>query len=441
MLIALYRKRPKIGNELLPLDGASERTPVLWSEMCLKNFAMWVYKDLEVPILSSGDHLRVRARAAIITTPHFNIEDHDKYYYQQLLLYKPWYDEAELVPPGKGPLDAFVEAHAAGHLKIPASGQVDSRHTIDDLLNYVEALRFTRSKQKSVPLPNLDDPGAESGDECEESAGADARASSAAASLSKLSHQQRQMVQVVCTHDSQPQHLESPLMVLFSGEGGTGKSFVLKALVHTLNFKHGINPRDRCRSIVRVGALMGGAAYDVGGETLHHLFAFTVTKKGQKPYLPPLTADRLKELRQEWRHLKYLIIDEISMIPAHMLLWIHQRLQTFKDSRDLFGGVSVVAFGDMFQLKPPEGRYIFEDDSNFPMPVHVWRNHFLSFSLTHNFRAEVDQFEWELCSPRTRSCWRAGWESGLHSLPFDFEPTGKMSRSTTRSVSGRSSPG
>jgi hypothetical protein len=240
MLIALYRKRPKVGTEMLILDGASERSPVPWSEMCLKTFGMWVYKDLEVPILSNGDHLRVRARAAIITIPHFSIEEHDKYYYQQLLLYKPWYDEAELVPSGKGPLDAFVEAHAAGRLKIPASGQVDSRHTIDDLLNYVEALRFTRSKQKSVPLPNLDDPGAESCDELEENGGADARASSAAASLSKLSHQQRQMVQVVCTHDSQPQHLESPLMVLFSGEGGTGKSFVLKALVHTLNFKHEI---------------------------------------------------------------------------------------------------------------------------------------------------------------------------------------------------------
>ena len=44
----------------------------------------------------------------------------------------------------------------------------------------------------------------------------------------------------------------------------------------------------------------------------------------------------------------------------------------------------------MFQLQPPEGRYVFQDDDRFPMPVHVWRNHFLSFSLSHNFRAEVD---------------------------------------------------
>ena len=125
-------------------------------------------------------------------------------------------------------------------------------------------------------------------------------------------------------------------MILFSGEGGTGKSFVLRALVQTLNHKHGINPKNRLRSIVRVGALMGGAAYDVHGETLHRQFAFSVAKRGQKAYLPPLSSDRLKEFRQEWKHVRYLIIDEISMVPTHMLLWIHQRLQSFKENTELF---------------------------------------------------------------------------------------------------------
>ena len=60
------------------------------------------------------------------------------------------------------------------------------------------------------------------------------------------------MVQVVCTHDSE--HTMSPLLIFFSGEGGTGKNFVLKALVQTLNHGHGINPKDRNRSIVKVGA-------------------------------------------------------------------------------------------------------------------------------------------------------------------------------------------
>lgn len=114
-------------------------------------------------------------------------------------------------------------------------------------------------------------------------------------------------------------------------------------------------------------------------------------KKGHKiPYLPPLSPDRLKELRQQWKHVRYLVLDEISMIPPHMLLWIHLRLQAFKENKELFGGISVIAFGDLFQLQPPEGFYVFHDDDRFPMPLHIWRSHFLCFCLTHNFRAQRD---------------------------------------------------
>ena len=44
----------------------------------------------------------------------------------------------------------------------------------------------------------------------------------------------------------------------------------------------------------------------------------------------------------------------------------------------------------MFQLKPPEGTYVFQDDHRFPMPVHIWRNYFLCFNLAQNFRAQKD---------------------------------------------------
>ena len=103
-------------------------------------------------------------------------------------MYQPWYEETDLVPAGKNPVDASVAAHVASELKLPSTGQVDSRHTIEDLLNYVEALRLTRGKEKTVPQLNLDDPGAQSSGE-DENESRPPTSSSAAASLSKLSAQ------------------------------------------------------------------------------------------------------------------------------------------------------------------------------------------------------------------------------------------------------------
>ena len=388
-MIFLYRKRPSIGALTIPSDVGDEMVTIPWSEVCLKIFAMWTFKDPATKITPSGEHLRVRAKAAIVTTPFYKLEDHDNYFYQQLILYKPWYDEEELLATGQEATNAFVQAYRGGSLKLPPSNLVDSRHTVQDLLDYVSTLKFLQLRDKSTPVPNLDDPGMEPENSVETGEGTSLPPSRGIeASLEKLSPQQKQMLRVVLKHDDLTGL--GPLHLFFSGEGGTGKSFLLTALVHTLNQKHGIKPSDYDHSVVRVGALMGGAAFDVHGETLHRLFGFPVSSKKQKPYLTPMAPDVLKERRLQWRQVRYLIIDEISMVPVHMLLWVHLRLQAFKEKKELFGGVSVLAFGDLFQLQPPEGRYVFQDDIRFPTPLHLWREHFLCFSLTHNFRAEKD---------------------------------------------------
>ena len=55
-----------------------------------------------------------------------------------------------------------------------------------------------------------------------------------------------------------------------------------------------------------------------------------------------------------------VIIDEISMVKVEMLYQLDVRLQeiTLKDSP--FGGISIFAFGDLMQLRPVQGRYIFD---------------------------------------------------------------------------------
>ena len=170
VLLSLYRKRPQKGRVDIPCGDGGEVYSVPWSEMCLKTFATWIQNDPAMNTVPSGDHLRVRSRAAVISTPHYIIEDHEDYFYEQLLLYKPWYGEAEPLRGGRSPTNAFLAAYRDRSLKIPPSGRVDSHHTVEDVLNYISTLRFSRPA-KGAPVQNIFDPGAQvaesSGDEAE----------------------------------------------------------------------------------------------------------------------------------------------------------------------------------------------------------------------------------------------------------------------------------
>ena len=77
--------------------------------------------------------------------------------------------------------------------------------------------------------------------------------------------------------------------------------------------------------------------------------------------------------------LKLLIIDEISMVSNVTLLHIHQRLQEIFGTSGslLFGGKSIIAFGDLFQLEPIRSKPVFEnykdDTLNICHPWHVFQ--------------------------------------------------------------------
>ena len=60
-----------------------------------------------------------------------------------------------------------------------------------------------------------------------------------------------------------------------------------------------------------------------------------------------------------------VIIDEISMVKADMLYMLDLRLQEITQKINIpYGGVAIFAFGDIMQLKPCQGRYVFELPSN-----------------------------------------------------------------------------
>ena len=98
-------------------------------------------------------------------------------------------------------------------------------------------------------------------------------------------------------------------------------------------------------------APIGAAAFVISGMTLHSALLLGTSKFGG---FQPLNHDRLNSVRCKRSHLALLIIDEVSMVGSNMLLQVHKRLQQIKEvlSENTFGGVSILAVGDLYQLSP-----------------------------------------------------------------------------------------
>lgn len=119
-----------------------------------------------------------------------------------------------------------------------------------------------------------------------------------------------------------------------TGRAGTGKSTLLRAL------------RSLVDDEMVVVAPTGLAAVNAGGQTIHSFFG-----------LPPrlVRSDDIRRSRNGtvMRKLKLLVIDEVSMVRSDLMWAIDQSLRVNRGrTREPFGGVRLLLFGDLHQLPP-----------------------------------------------------------------------------------------
>ena len=77
----------------------------------------------------------------------------------------------------------------------------------------------------------------------------------------------------------------------------------------------------------------------------------------------------LNTIRSNLFDLQVLIIDEISMVGSKMISYIDSRLKQMINNREAaFGGISVIVFGDLRQLRPIGNRWIFQSTSDLHNP-------------------------------------------------------------------------
>ena len=178
--------------------------------------------------------------------------------------------------------------------------------------------------------------------------------------------------------------------IFITGGAGVGKSVIItaihQALLRFLNKGPEKNPDE---AKILLGAPTGIAAFLVKGSTLHSLFHIPAN---QGFTYKPLSSDVLNTYRYKFRHVKLLIIDEISVVGNKLLNYINRRLQQIMVSSEIFGGLSVLAVGDLYQLKPVFDGWIFSDLSSEygPLAMNLWKENFYIYELDEVMRQKDD---------------------------------------------------
>ncbi|XP_076838347.1 uncharacterized protein LOC143483367 [Brachyhypopomus gauderio] len=174
-----------------------------------------------------------------------------------------------------------------------------------------------------------------------------------------------------------------------TGGAGTGKSHLIKCIYLESSKILDKLPRiseesDISMPTVLLSAFTGTAAFNISGKTLHSILKLPRSLK------PPYQGlgNCLDEVRSTLSNAEIIIIDEVSMVSKPLFAYINWRLQDIKGSKKPFGGMSVLAVGDFYQLPPPgkaKPLCVFEDHV-----LDFWQDLFQVVSLTEIMRQKED---------------------------------------------------
>jgi hypothetical protein len=170
-----------------------------------------------------------------------------------------------------------------------------------------------------------------------------------------LNPEQRKLYDTVTAQYVQELAGNEPRALLLNVDGvaGSGKTFTLLKICAQL--QELAQRSGKGNPVVRA-APTGVAAFNIVGRTLHSLFRLPVKQK-----VTDLSNATLQSLQARLCDIRFIIIDEKSMMDLKMLSIIDDRLrQIFPDRADqVFGGLNILLCGDFFQLPPVSGRALF----------------------------------------------------------------------------------
>jgi len=134
--------------------------------------------------------------------------------------------------------------------------------------------------------------------------------------------------------------------VFLTGGGGTGKSYVLEHYIDYAKNKY----REDFKRFIGITSLTGSSALLIGGTTIHSFSGIGVSKSDENRIIE--TISKRKYIKNRWKELKTLIIDEISMMTPRTLRLLNKLAQFIRKNTLPFGGIQMIFSGDFCQLSP-----------------------------------------------------------------------------------------
>ena len=183
-----------------------------------------------------------------------------------------------------------------------------------------------------------------------------------------------------------------PFYLYIGGEAGTGKSFVLRAMINAAKKIGKRSGADLDKPACLTVAPTGVAAYLVNGTTIESGLGLQPTNN--RSYLRN-PASRNSALRFIYEDLQCIFVDEISMCGSDMLAKMNFRMQEIMGNDQFMGGVSVVCTGDFGQLPPVGQKMIWETsylDNRVDISPNHWDENFKIFYLTEKMRSQDANF-------------------------------------------------
>ena len=148
---------------------------------------------------------------------------------------------------------------------------------------------------------------------------------------------------------------------------------------------------DPQKPYILLTAFTGCAAANIDGMTIHSAFNFNFGNE----FLS--LGDKTRDQKREFcKNLKAVIIDEAFVLKADDFYKFDLRMrELMQNSEKPFGGCAVLLLGDILQLRPVLGRFIFERPicNNYHLPFEIdpiWKK-FEVILLTQNHRQGEDR--------------------------------------------------
>ncbi|XP_034240282.1 uncharacterized protein LOC117644774 [Thrips palmi] len=189
--------------------------------------------------------------------------------------------------------------------------------------------------------------------------------------------------QIKHMHSGKDDFIKSTIV---QGKAGTGKSLLIRHVISLLENEFG-------NDSYLLGAPTGAAAVLINGRTINSIFHLPKFLENFKP----LTGALGKAFADKFKNIKYIILDEFSMIGCAKLAMIDLRCKEATGHFDIpFGGICIMLLGDIKQLPPVRDTAIYATQADTNMAKHgmaIFKKAFQkTFILKKCFRQENDTF-------------------------------------------------